>query len=201
MVEYGKEYDFLVWTSFPSSIKFWDIRAKVGIAVWSDWTPAIAVAPGNLVKVQVNCKQENVLYSTSRAETWGWVEAEKRWRKVFGLWVDIPRGTIPKFKTFTSEMKVPEDITAIRVRVGGGSGSPEAPGITWFDDLKIYQDDELIYSNDFSNWNPYIGAGVGAVATAIPAWLITRNPLATLGVSVLVGAPLGGLVGYLTAKP
>jgi len=155
MIEYKKEYDFLHWTSFPSSLKFWDIRARSGIAIWSDWSPPISVMPGQRVRIEFYAKQENVQYSTSRAETYGYVSETGEWRPVYRYWVAIPRRTIPYFQKFSSsdvhpDNVVPPDVTAIRVRVGGGSGSPEAPGITWFDDLRIYLNDELIYEEYFS---------------------------------------------------
>ncbi len=50
---------------------------------------------------------------------------------------------------------------------------------TWFDDLKIYQDDVLIYENIFSDWAPYtgaaLGAGIGVIAGVIVVlWDIIR---------------------------
>jgi hypothetical protein len=92
---------------------------------------------------------------------------------------------------------VPTGIQSIRCNFAAGGGTPE--GVTWYDDLKIYQDGVLIYSNGFDNWNPYIGAGLGGVLTAIPAYLITKKPeYALVG---LLGALIGAGVGYKTAKP
>ena len=74
-----------------------------------------------------------------------------------------------------------------------------AKGVTWFDDVKVYQDNVLIYSNDFSNWNPYIGAGIGAVIGGVGGHLATKKPEYAL--IALPVAVIGGVVGWLTTSP
>ena len=63
---------------------------------------------------------------------------------------------------------------------------------TWFDDLKIYQDDVLIYENIFSDWAPYTGAALGAGIGVIAG--VTYKPIGPIA-SPLIGAALGVLVG------
>ena len=65
--------------------------------------------------------------------------------------------------TLNSSKLIPPERSLVGVRIVGGAGFPEKPGVTWFDDLRIYQDDVLIYANNFSNWAPAI----------IPAQIIT----------------------------
>ena len=52
--------------------------------------------------------------------------------------------------TYSGETIVPSGAETISCNLWGGFGTPEKEGITWFDDLKIYQDGELIYENYFT---------------------------------------------------
>jgi len=138
------EYDFLTWTSFPSSIKM--INDEPREWAWLGNVFQLSVKPGSKIRRVIKVKQQNVLYAGSHTPIDGW--DGKTWRRLANLW--LPMGSFGWVED-VKELTVPSDVTAIRGHLaGGGSGSPETPGITWFDDLKIYQDDVLIYENYFS---------------------------------------------------
>jgi len=188
-----KEYDFLNWTSFPSSGKLFNDDPSE--AIWWGQYRNISITPGKTLKIVVNWKQQDVILPESgiRPHVGFW------WNGVWGGQIFPPLGTYD-WREFKGEWIVPAGKTTLDVIIAGGAGTPEKPGITWFDDLKIYQDDVLIYANDFSNWNPYIGAGVGGGLGGVGAFYLTKNPVLSLGVAAL-GALVGGGIGALTAKP
>jgi len=192
------EYDFLTWTSFPSSIKL--INDEPERWVNTPKSPPIKVTPRATIRLEVNAKAENMQFESGVCVD-GWNGRE--WVRVAPLWrvLLLPTGTYDWFKA-TKEFTIPSGITSIRVWLAGTWGTPGIPGITWFDDLKIYMDDKLIYADDFSNWNPYLGAGFGALAgLATGYYFKPLGPVASEVVLGLAGAGLGGVVGYLTAKP
>ena len=93
---------------------------------------------------------------------------------------------------------VPEGIKVVKMFLLGGAGDRERPGVTWLDDLKVYVNGKLVYLNDFSNWSPYIGAGVGATAGGLVAYLPTRKieyGAAGAAIAGIVGAIVGWLLG------
>jgi hypothetical protein len=189
------EYDFLTWTSFPSSVKL--VNDEPEKATWLLVFDFLSVKPGASIRAEMKAKQEKVLYPkyVSGFAVDGW--DGKEWKRIARL--ALPLGNFD-WSEQRLDLVVPSGIMAIRGALAGGAGSSEGvPGFTWFDDLKIYQDDVLIYANDFSNWNPYIGAGLGGALTAVPAYLIAKKPeYALVGV---IGALIGAGVGYMTAKP
>jgi len=138
------EYDFLTWTSFPSSAKLFNDEGKAW-AWWGYVYFGLKVAPGSSLSLRVKAKQENVLYSHSHIPIGGY--DGKEWRRIGAL--SLPLGTFD-WTEHRRDLTVPNDIIAIASSPAGGAGSPDKPGITWFDDLKIYQDDKLIYDNYFS---------------------------------------------------
>jgi len=184
------EYDFLTWTSFPSSLKIvndvlnsWHWYSEVGRG-----TP---VKPGGKLKVSVKAKLQNVVSNESHVAVDGWNGSS--WVRLMDL--GVKTGTID-WAEWNGETTVPAGIQYIRCNLAAGGGTPE--GITWYDDLKIYQDGALIYANDFSNWNPIIGAGAGAAVGAVAGYALTKKPIYAL--AALPGALIGGIVGYLTVK-
>jgi len=159
------EFDFLTWTSFPSSLK--QLNDEVGGWTWSGYFPdTITVRPGSTIKFEFNAKQQNVLTQYRSHYRIIGFDGEK-WVNIPRALISLPIGTFD-WKHYETHFVVPANIKAIRGAPRGGAGMPEA-GITWWDDLKIYMDDKLIYENKFSNWLPYQMAG--AVITAIPVGL------------------------------
>jgi len=163
------EYDFLTWKSFPSSAKLINDEGPGKYAFWYEYTPeALPVKPGARLKIEVWVKQENVIYGNY--PTFQEVSLRgfdgSRW-KFIGR-VEIPLGTFD-WRKLTSEIKVPEDVYAVRWMPYIGSGTKTKPGVAWFDDLRIYQDGVLVYEDKFSNWLPYQIAG--AIALSIPTAL------------------------------
>jgi len=200
------EYDFLTWKSFPSSIKLYNDEAA-GVTKFLAFNN-LPVSPGP-IKLQVNAKQENVLptpYSYIALSTFNGSE----WKHLSEL--ILPIGTFD-WRSFTldrPDRPIPSDAKMLRAILVGAAGTKESPGLTWFDDLRVYQDDVLIYSNDFSEWAPAVGAGLGAITLGYVGY---TNPLdlknvdrrwdriitALLGAGV--GASLGGGLGYALAPP
>ena len=162
------EYDFFKYTSFPSSLKLVNDQMKGW--VWWRQIKEVSVTLGATIKGQWKAKQENILYSRSHIVVNGWngVEWKRIWVFPGGLGEGMPLGTFD-WKEFSETFKAPSDITAIRMLIAGGAGSPEAPGITWFDDLKIFSNGVLIYENKFTGWGALISipapivAGLGVV--------------------------------------
>jgi len=179
-------YDFLVWRSFPSSRRHDYSEGRSGW-LWDHLPAVIPVKPGSTITTRVYVKQQDVKYTQSHIPVWIWNGEEwVRWRE---LLKPLPIGTFD-WREFVDTWIVPEEAQAIKIALAGGAG-----GVTWWDDLRIYMDGELIYANDFTNWNPYIGAGLGAVLTGILTQLVTGKPEYSIGAGLLGG--LGGAVaGY-----
>jgi len=188
-----KEYDFLTWTSFPSSAKL--TNDEGGDWAWWGWIfTNLAVTPGAKLLVKFKAKQQDVLYSVSHIPVDGY--NGKEWRRLWS--VSVPLGTLG-WSEYSAEITVPSDVIAIRSSPAGGAGSKEKPGVTWFDDVEVYLDGKLIFKEGFSNWNPYLGAVAGAAVGGAGGYLVTRKPEYAL--IALPAAVIGGLVGWLTASP
>lgn len=175
------EYDFNTWTSFPSSIKLINDE-KEGFAAFRP--DMLTVKGGSMLRIMINAKWRDVLYLKSRVPVDGWDGME--WRRLLNLYLNGMG--IKGWDTYSSEFRVPQDIEAVRLTLWGGGGTP---GITWFDDLKIYQDDVLIYQNKFSEWKT-VGAVVGAVIGGVAGGIYKPiGPIASPLLAALSGAGLG----------
>jgi len=191
------EYDFLTWTSFPSSIKIVNTQAEPGKLVWAKEFVIPNVVPGRPLTLKVKIKVKDVIYSHSNIP----VTIFDGKKRVYLGAASAPLGT-HDWREYSVQVNIPKETVYVVSNLAGGAGTPDRPGISWFDDLKIYQDDKLIYANDFSNWNPYIGAGAGAAIGAIAGYFIKPlGPIVSEAVLALAGAGLGGGIGYVTAKP
>ena len=146
------EYDFLSWTSFPSSGKILNDTRNLWAYFFDGYTPSLAVTPGSTIMIKVNAKQSNVMFMRSGVVIHWYDREADKWRYLKEL--KLPLGSFD-WQVFEYTFKVPAGVTLIRGRIrAGGSGTPGSPGITWFDDLKIYQDDKLIYDNYFTALRP-----------------------------------------------
>ena len=145
-----KKHDFLTWKSFPSSAKLTNDEIK-GWAWWGYVYENLSVEPGAVLSIRVKAKQKDVTHHVSHIPIDGFDGIE--WRRMASL--HLPLGTFD-WKEHRRDIVVPPSIIAIRSSPAGGAGSEELPGITWYDDLKVYQDGDLIFSEDFTNWNSYI---------------------------------------------
>jgi hypothetical protein len=196
-------HDFTKFHSFPSSLKL--VSDEQAVAIHQ--IKKIPVLAGSKILLKVNVKQENIVNNAdifSRISSRVLVDQQEQWLTQF---FHFPAGTWDWTEFTSAPVTIPVGGTMLSSFsiVGGSSLNSGVLGTTWFDDLKIYQDDILIYSDDFNNWNPYIGAGVGALA-GIPAYILTKKSerkkraMIVVGASV-VGAVIGGAAGFLTAKP
>ena len=194
------EYDFLTWTSFPSSLKLLSDEERV--AAWNGLRDVvIPFTPGAELRVEVQAKQQGVVTPTSRIYVY-YYPFDGEWHYMGDI--ELPTGTF-NWSTFgltRLSTRARENATHIRLEAfyGGSSGIQGRPAVTWYDNLEIYQDDTLIYANDFSNWNPHIGSGIGALAGGIGSYAATKNPLAGVIVASLT-ALIGGSIGMATARP
>jgi len=201
------EVDFLTWTSFPSSRRI--VNPTTGNA-WNVFLGEaeiiVSVKPGSTLRLECNIKRAGA----AGGDTVNYGAAVNVLRRV-PVTPSTPRGWFTMFNIltppdafdwtkFTAEGKVPSDVNVVAIEYACARAKTEGgENVAWFDDLKLYQDGVLIYSNDFGNWNPYIGAGVGGAAGALAGYLITRKPqYALIGIP---GALAGAAVGYYTAKP
>jgi hypothetical protein len=193
----GVEYDFLTWTSFPSSLKLVNETDREEY-VWYRVAEAIPVKGGAKMTLEANMKQAS--YGKRSRSTSGMSMAGVRidvWRDSLKgyegfLWLEAPWGDYDwvNVKYPFSPKAIPSDARYMKVALYAKGFKPAT---IWFDDLRIYQDGAIIYSNDFSNWKPYIGAGLGAAAVGVSAYLITRKPEYTP--VALLGAVVGGVAG------
>lgn len=134
------QYDFKDWVSIPSSVKL--------VSEKTDWPARIVlveglpVVSGRPIEVEFKAKQEGVLEEHSMFVIHRWAEDTWKW----GGQITTPLGTYD-WQKIKGELSI-TDTTAIHVAFWGGKG------ITWFDDLRIFQDDKLIYDNYFSAIRP-----------------------------------------------
>lgn len=188
------EYDFINWSSFPSSRKVINDESTDFWAFGFGWFP---VTPRSIIKVEFMAKGENIIGGrVSRIAIDGkdvnGVEARIR----AGGDLFLPSGSF-KWGKFETSLIVPSNVTSIRVLFLGGNGTP---ALTWYDDLKIYQNGALIFEDKFSNWTPYILGGGLAVAGGVAGYAWKKKPIPAL-VGAVAGAGLGYGVGYVMAKP
>jgi len=199
MVKARIGHDFMIWTSFPSSVKLFNPEPKR--RGWWTVFDHLPVTPKSKIKIEINAKSDNL-----PAEGYGSylsIFGSKDGVEYKGIGIIVPRikgvtGIYGKkdWDRYVTEGEIPADVRMIRGYLVAAQGD------TWFDDLKIYMDDVLIYQDDFANWNPYIGAGLGGVAGAIAGYLINpEKPLVPALVGLALGTCLGGGVGYFTAVP
>jgi len=193
----GVEYDFLTWTSFPSSLKLVNDTTTIEY-VWYKVAEGIPVKPGG--KVTLECMGKQVGHFEKEKITGVRLDLmiNGKWDPAGFMWLAFPQGTFDwkKISYPVSPKAVPEGATVMMVRLYAKGVKGD---VAWFDDLKIYQDGVLIYSNSFDNWKPYLGAGLGAVAGGVGGYLATRKPEYAL--AALPVALVGGIVGRLIAKP
>ncbi len=198
------EYDFLTYTSFPSSVKL--INDEVGqTAWWKTWVPySLPVTPGSTLRTEVKIKQQDVINRPeSRVILLGLKAGEWVGSKDLGLGYPfigyVPLGTFD-WTLFERTITVPDDVPTIRLAYAGGAGTPERTGLTWYDDLKIYQDDVFIYENKFSDWTP-VGAVAGGIIGGVTGELTKPiGPISPL-IGALGGVALGAGIGYALSQP
>jgi len=165
----SREYDFLHWTSFPSSRKI--INYKTDEQIWWTVVDKLPVEPGKYLTVVVNVKGQNI-GTPAACRSHIAIDCYNENYELF----KIPRAMIlyvPPRTTDWTQLKetviVPNGAVAILVTtIAGTAQSPDLPNISWYDDLKIYQNGELIYENTFDNWLPcIIGGGITTVVVGV----------------------------------
>jgi len=181
------EFDFLTWTSFPSSAKL--LSDEVEDYVRWPPIPHLWVTPGAKIKITLKAKREGTTPARLPSHmTLIGINERGEMRHLFPPFIRLPE-TPFDWRLFTREETLPTDIVMIGGQCAGGVG------ITWFDDLRIFMDNKLIYADDFSNWNPYIGAGALGVASGIGAHQLTKDIPIAVGAGV-IGSLVGAAIGY-----
>ena len=157
----GVECDFLSYTSFPSSVKLVNVTDEV-IYVWHIVADDISIKPGAKVTLECNAKQVRHVVEGEITGVRLDVLVGGKWLEPGFMWLPFPYGTFDwqRIPPGTRTGIVPAGATVMKVALYAKGVKGD---VAWFDDLKIFQDDILIYSNDFSNWAPVI----------IPAEIIT----------------------------
>ena len=148
-----KMYDFINFVSFPSSAKTLSDEPTEVTGWFGRNYPILKVTPGSKVMVEVYVKQENVVNRASYVAIQKYVDGRVEW----WLGLPIPKGTF-NWTKFNWEIEIPSDFSYIAIDVRGGSGFPNRPGVTWWDDLRIYRNGKLVYEDNFTNWNLYLGS-------------------------------------------
>ncbi len=196
------EYDFLTWKSFPSSIKL--VSDEEWLGGWWEVFRNIPVTPGSKVRAEIMGKSDNVptpLPPPSERMLGSYLviygsEDGATYRSLGFL---VPSGGVYGKTDWTKhsvEMIIPPDVKLIR------GALVAAKGETWFDDLKIYQDDILIYENQFTDWAPIIGATAGAILGGVVGGTYSPiGPLASPLLGVALGGAIGAGIGALASQP
>ena len=153
--------DFLTWKSFPSSLKLENVTEPVSY-VWPTLAEGVPVTPSKPLRVEVYAKQvdSSLYHSGVRVDAW----TGEKWYYAVG-WLEF-FGTFNWKKFVVTSNPVQMDAKALKVMIFalGPKGKT-----TWYDDLRIYQDDILIYENKFTGLWPLtsviapIATGLGVV--------------------------------------
>jgi len=150
------EYDFLRWTSFPSSLKIVNDEPEKRWLWYRTPVHEIDVKGGELVSITFDMRGENVSSGTPSHVVVNWFDGT-RWSRLLSS--GHGRSGTFDWETFPNSRGLPSNVQKIRWGIAGGVG------ITWFDNFKLYLNGELIYKNTFDNWLPYIiGGGIVTVA-------------------------------------
>jgi len=144
------EYDFKNWVSFPSSIKIITDKPEGLTTKRLPWVP---VTPRSQIRVSCKVKTEGVTVYPSRIGVWVGYDSEEK--EIRALYIR-PMGAFDWHED-SQQFVLPDNALRMMLYLGGAFGT------TWFDDLKIYQDDVLIYENNFT-----APIAKGAVMTALP---------------------------------
>ena len=142
------QYDLLTWKSFPSSLKVLnDVPAEPFFIGETGW---LAVTPTKTIKFQIWGKGQRILGDRPSR-----IAIDGRNGGLIRLYDGFfPKGTFD-WHLLEKTFAVPSGVTMINASWIAGNGySVGQPATTWFDDLKIYQDDVLIYDNYFTAIRP-----------------------------------------------
>lgn len=189
----GREYDFLTWVSFPSSIKLTSDEDYL-VGRWLVFSN-IPVTPGSTVRLEIMAKTNNlpVPVTTSDPETFGSFLSSYGSKDGVGYnWLGknarVPIGGVygkTDWTKHSTEFILPPEIQLLQ------GIFLAAKGLTWFDDLQVFQDDVLIYEDKFSNWK-LVGAAAGAVIGGVAGGIYKPiGPIASPLLAALGGAGLG----------
>jgi len=154
------EHDFIKWESFPSSLKM--INPESGTRILKDIFVNIPITPGSTLKVKLCGRTENVLLVRgigSYLSMYGSPDGVE-YKVVGEKIVPIGYGT-HDWRNFEGEFIVPSDELFLRGSLVATAGT------SWFDDLEVYQDDKLIYENQFTDPDYVIRTAIKVVASAI----------------------------------
>ena len=160
----GMEYDLINWTSLPSSMKLVNETDELAY-VWGKYIEAIPVKPNTPFIMVVNGKRDIIpleqKYSAIRMDYAG------TWDNIVSL--HLPRESF-EWMEITKTGVIPEDASHVDLRIFAKGINGDK---TWFDDLRIYQNDVLIYENHFTDPDYAKRTAIKVVASAITGTILT----------------------------
>jgi len=140
------EYDFLTWTSFPSSLKLVNDEERW---FWVTISPWLKVNPGSKISVAINVKAERNAPTPARPApgkaSYIWIHDNVERKDRLHIW--LPIGPF-EWSSFKGSFTVPSGIDYVEAGLGVSLAT------LWIDDFKVYQDDKLIYDNYFTALRP-----------------------------------------------
>lgn len=157
-----ESYDFLNFVSFPSSLR---LENDTGYTVTPKVNYIPLKGPGKvrvecMVKVKGGYPAEK--YNDKEMSAWvgfGGRDANRKFvEDTYGRTYPLVIGDQDWVKVVGEANMTPEVVWLAFSTDPAGSGTPGKVAYTWFDDLKIYLDGKLIYEDNFSNWNLYLGS-------------------------------------------
>jgi len=152
-----ESYDFLDFTSFPSSFRLDSDTGGnfnfVKVRQWGWFLVPVTITKPSKIRLEVNMK---VLNGVAEEPAWvAMMGVDTTGRDVDGTYTKTLDTYYPAWMKLSAEVTMPETVKFIEVRtVGAGSGVKGKVASTKYDDLKVYQDDKLIYDNYFTALRP-----------------------------------------------
>jgi len=175
-------YDFLRWTSCPSSLKFVIDRAgyKKERRATAWFSPYFRVRRGDRVEASVKLRGEEITGELSPHIVGA------AWKYEYA-----PRGTFDWIEMIVEAIAHTTGDARFDITLYPDVGVNKA----WIDDVRVWVNDVLVIKEDFSNWKPYIGGfGVG-----ILAYIHTKKVPIAVGAGI-VGSLIGAAIGTRSSK-
>ena len=145
-------YDFMSYTSFPSSAKLYNDEPGQ-CSWWGFIFEELAAVPGATFQFKAKVKQQCSLPDRT------WVSAipatywnGKEWRYLpwVGSTLVTPNESFDWTEISSILGTLPDDAIILRTSPCCGEGTLEMPSITWYDDIEVYINGKLAFKEEFS---------------------------------------------------
>jgi len=137
-----ESYDFLQWTSFPSSLKVDNDTGKSANVTRKEAVDLYFVPVTTPARIRLEC---NIKTQNAVVDQPAWVAIQgydAKGNPVTGAHFTSSFAYYPDWVKSSAEYDMPAGVVLLAVRlVAAGSGVAGKMATTWFDDLKIYQDE------------------------------------------------------------